>query len=541
VTPTALRSVTAPRPAWLLILGAWLAAYAARPALLGFYYDDWVTIVAPARETAPFGWERFTYHLRLYADRPGTGLLTFLLSSACADSPQRWHLAAALLALLVGGALRSMLRSLLGLLGHQRLWPADVAVASWMVFPWMLGMTAWPTTVPCLAAVAFFALSARALFNGWVRRRPCWLPAGGWLLLSLLTYEAFYGQFLLLMLLGWLALDSGGRRHILPPLAACTGAQLIALGWNRLIALLDVSAHAKQWSPLWWGAFSRSLAGLRYVVGESAAEFSPALEFALLAGVLGWLVLPLTARGPRDQLSRTSPVLACAGVGTVLALLLYSLAGYWLSGVGHGSRTTLTPSFWLAVVLTVILGSLPARPSPVPRIAGVYASLLTTIFAVAINLRLLEWSRAWELERRILAAAPHAALRHAQPGAVVLFEGPYKYKGIRLFDGPGKLDLAMAWAHPELPRLHFCELRADRVTTWDGRRFEQRTRPGFPPPTRRPVWNQYETSEVWLWNSEKNQLRSLSPPFEHPPLPRGNHPPVVAGRPTGHDASHFPP
>ena len=83
----------------MLIVISWAAAFGPRPFMLGFYHDDWSVLRLITADSQPFSWERLRFFMGVYANRPGTGLLTFALSSVCNDSALMWQAALAVLAL----------------------------------------------------------------------------------------------------------------------------------------------------------------------------------------------------------------------------------------------------------------------------------------------------------------------------------------------------------------------------------------------------------------------------------------------------------
>ena len=382
VAPTAARAT--PRaavrvriPGWVLLVVAWLAVYAWRPQTLGFYDDDWQIIVRAAQETAPFSWDRLLYQMEIYGNRPGTGLATFLLSSVCGASPVAWHTAAAAGMLGVAFALRAMLRALLRLATPDRLWAADAGAALWLVFPWMLGFTAWPTMAPCIASPIGMALAGRALFAEWADGRRRAGQAGVWFLLSVLTYEAFAFQFIPLLLIGWRLGATRRTRAALPRKDArafrpeknarafwraaglLVGAQVLGLAWNRVAPLL---VHVASPKPLKLAEFAAQVRylpqrALQLLHGESASL--PTVALALAAGVLCLAAAAgVVWRLRKDPgVRRIAGLLAVCGGGIAIGCAVLGLGGYGLQWVGQGSRNTLCFSFWLATALALALGT----------------------------------------------------------------------------------------------------------------------------------------------------------------------------------------
>jgi hypothetical protein len=504
--------------AWHVIVIAWLLAFATRPFLLGFYDDDWAVILIPTQHTAAFSWERFTFYMELYANRPLTGALSFILSSLCSSSAVLWHSAAAVMALAAALALRTFFRSLLRLCGRDHDWAADAGAALWLLFPWTLGTISRPTCCPTIGAVAFLALSGTALFEGWRRGRVAWIVPGLCFLASCLMYEALYGQFLTLFAIGWLCgvhRRIGARGFALSALPFVV-VQVLAAAWNRLAPLLTSLAPSKSFCPAWWGVASDNLLRLRYFIGHSAHEVSPLVEvtllgtFALCGGALGWQLL---RKDSRSAAWHSFAVLGACGLGVLIGLLVLSVAGYSIRGVGLASRTTMAFSVWLASALAVGLGSLPNRPRLLRIIGTGCVALVGGQLVFATQMRVREWAQAWAIEQEVLADAPLDDLARAHSDAVVLYLGPEMHEGVGVFGYMRNLDLAMEYTYPELKSQHFCCAARDNwVTTWDGRQFEQHLSK-YEPWTRWKVWNQRDTPEVWVWVRGSDRARRVAAPF----------------------------
>jgi len=503
---------------WHVIVLAWLLAFTIRPFMLGFYDDDWAVILIPTQKTAAFSWERLAFYMELYANRPLSGAISFVVSSLCSNSAVLWHSAAAVMALLAALALRTFFRSLLRLCGCHHRWAADVGAALWLVFPWTLGTISRPTCSPNIATVAFLAFSGTALFNAWRRGKVAWIVPSLWFLASCLTYEALYGQFLILFVIGWLC---GVRRRIGTKPFALSAlpfmvAQVVAAGWNRLVPLVTSLAPSKSFCPAWWSIAIDNLHRLRYFIGHSARELSPLLEltllgtFALCGGALAW---QLFRKDSRNAAWRSFGVLGACGLGVLIGLLVLSAAGYSIRGVGLASRTTMAFSVWLATALAIGLGSLPSRPRLLRIVGTGCAALLGGLLILATQTRVREWAETWAIEQEVLADAPLDDLARVHPDAVVLYMGPEMHKGVGVFGYMRNLDLAMEYTYPELKSLHFCCAARDNwITTWDGRHFEQRLS-HCEPWTRWKVWNQLETPEVWVWVRGSGRARRVAAPF----------------------------
>lgn len=495
----------------VVLLLSWLAVFASRPFTLGFYLDDWSVFLDNWRQTGSFTREHFAWLMTVYANRPVVGLQTWLISSLAGDSPAIWHLAMALITLATALAIRALLRSLLRLLDWTPLWTADLATALWLAFPWMLGSTAWPTLGPCLVAAIGFSMCGKLLFDDWRAGRSRWLAPAAWFTVGGLSYEAFYGQFVLLFII---ALACGAARRVgWRPLvrsgAALAVAQLLLIAQNRVVPLFNEVAPSKAFNAAWPAKLVDNLGRLPYVVAYSSAEVSPALELALAAGglalavALPWLVARPATR--RDGI-RAAAVLFAVGMGALMSLTLLAVTHYGVSGTGLASRSTMALSLWLAIALTVGI-ALGARQRRLAPVVTSYALVLLGLFTYATQARLDDWAGAWRVQRDTIAAAPVEQWRDAPAMTAVLLEAPYRHEGVVTFSARWDLLHAMHYAFPELRHIAFYPARRDWVTRWDGQVLTQADG---------GVEYRSEASELWVWRGDDGTTQRVAPPFIHP-------------------------
>jgi hypothetical protein len=207
---------------------------------------------------------------------------------------------------------------------------------------------------------------------------------------------------------------------------------------------------------------------------------------------------------------------AVVGVGALISLLVYSLVGYSVTGIGIFSRTTMALSFLLAIVFS-IASALAINEEP-PLRNAIYFLLATIIgvLAVAGVRRLSEWSEVWKIEQRILASAPAQRMAQTGPDSVILYAGPLEHKGIKVFEGWWDLTAAMNHQYPSLRTRHsdgseklrqFAPLDFKWLTTWDGDKFEQE----FLTARKREI----DTTELWLWRADTASLTRIRPPFRY--------------------------
>jgi len=505
-----------------VIVAAWIAAYATRPGMLGFYSDDWSVLLCPAADNAAFSARRLGLLMEIYANRPVHGLVTFVFSSLCGHSPALWHSAIAVLALAAALAVYGFLRALLRLSGSESSLAAAIAAAFWTVFPWMLGATAWPSMGPTLCAVILFVLAGRLFFDGWQRGKAPWLFPSLALLAGMLTYEAFYGQLFVLLLMGAVCgvARRVGLRRLALPFAACVVAQAAAIVWNRLSPLIFSVAATKSFHTQWGEKLLHSVRMLPRAFRYSAPELSPLPELvALVLGVTcaGAILSQSFAVEDRRRALRQLGLLALAACGGFIGLLIPALAGYSYKWTGHEARTLLSPSVWMSTASAIALAAAIRRRPPVCIIAIACSMILGVLMTLATHARLREWAEVWGIQRRTVATAPVSHLRAAAADSVILVTGPLCHKSLTVFAYPWDINGIMFFHYPDLlvQRLYFLPAPDGYVTTWDGRTVLQRKGD--------KLLRRRAAEEVWLWALERSVAQPVAAPFEYPARP-GNAP-----------------
>src|ERR1700735_2014370 len=184
----------------LLPLAFWIWLCRDWPTRLGFFSDDWMVLLHPFVGSA----EAFRDITNLVATRPASAPFIWLAQIFVDWDPARSQILNATM-LLVTAASIGMLSATLSLvirpLRDGALVGASVASATFIVFPSTVGTFAWGTGVTTvIPAVALFCLATSLLLHAEGRR---WRLVLGLaiVLLSHLSYEAFYFQEVTFMLL----------------------------------------------------------------------------------------------------------------------------------------------------------------------------------------------------------------------------------------------------------------------------------------------------------------------------------------------------
>jgi hypothetical protein len=488
--------------------------YAPRPFRLGFYHDDWWSLVEPTHGTAPFSVERlslFTGLQTAYATRPVDGILMFLVNSIAGTSAFTYQLIAAIFALAAALSLRAWFVGLL----PERDFPsrnlaADFAAAFWLSVPWSVASTAWPVLTPAAMSsqILFTEASRQILPPRQVTAKTLVLMAVA-LVASYLTYEAFYFQFLVVAGF-YLIFEREKFRTTFSSaglIIVALGTQLLAIAYNRIISLLNPTL-AKRLVPNWPGLLAGGLLTLprqlKYSLGVWGKLWIGIVSLCLaVALVVLW-------RGLIDRrlFSPTKCLLGVFLMGTTAlptAVLTFSLAGYGMVAAGVNARTLLGVS----CAITIIFFSLVSMIL-LPRAKLVNALLLAGPLAIVIlncigQERLLEdWAFVWRQEKEVLARAPVEKLKTLPRDSRVLYIGPSYYHDMVIFGA----DWDTTGAVFSLPPLSRGRLHNQALTPihaaaiynwrWDGKNLIQEE-PGN--------WTlRFPATRLFVWNFERGDL-----------------------------------
>jgi len=482
VTP--LGKVKAIRPGlWLLPTLTFLGLYVYRPFVLGFYSDDWSGTLEMTFRGAPFSLERFLVRWQsgLYA-RPLMNLQTYFCSSVLGRSAVAWHVFMIVLIAITYLVLRRFLLAL----GVKPM-AATLASTAWLVFPWSLGYRVWPITSVILLSTICFLCGATALL-----RRRLW-SALAWNAASMLFYEAFFFQFIVILVI--LAFSTETRRWTLrkaAPLLLALQAGVIAL--NRVMAHY-VPSHSKSYDETWLTGLFTNLYRVPTSMAEAVAGnriFGEALIAALLACAL---ILAIRTRGRDTRIRLLASVL-----GIVLSCALLASTGYRPAGLGTLSRTFVCFDIWFAVFLALLWN----KPSHNKSIRWVLAGTMAGVFIILVFstvLRTATWERIWDNEQAVLEAVPVEAVQETDSQAAIIVQDLPSADGFPAFEADYAISAAVRNGIPGMRiERYFYPAESSADLVWDGTwllKNGSRIR---------------QAPEIWLWKWPANELEAITEP-----------------------------
>jgi hypothetical protein len=507
----------------VLAIVSWAIFYIPRIFQFGFYYDDWIDLVhwsqLPPGEVLNNWWS-------LNATRPLAALLSAILCKVLPVDPRAWQTVNAALMLGTSLVLYSIFRALAGAKSYCA--AADIAAASWLLMPWMVGGSAWGVTVNGLACVFLFALSLRCM----VSVKPATILAGALIsLASFLFYEPFIFQFVFAFFLFRFSLQSLGRSEPkLTTLILYGVAQTIAVAVNRVLAGM-VASSAKPLNPNWLPYWIDSFKAVPRLLINSYPKYALWVAFIalLVVAVLG----ELERHGiDRRRFARTLLPVPVIVAAILTGTLVYSVAGYGIAGTGYGSRTSIGISFWLAwgvFYATTSANGWSGKQQFLDLTGLRYRSgyLLGAVFLGLLAVGLADqqsvWVRASREMKAVIDKAPIERLTKIPGNAIIVYVGPSDYRGLQFlgdieltsalfreypilrkpYDGlPGH---AVSYIGPALGQTiqHYAVKGSGLRFRWTGRELIEES-PGF--------WIQnFPAPEAWLWDFNHDVIRPALP------------------------------
>jgi hypothetical protein len=406
--------------------------------------------------------------------RPGCLPGRFLGSSLFGDHPLLWQGALLLVNCAVALSIVLAARAL-----TQARRPAGRTITAaaglcWLLLPWNAAARFWTALLPNTMLIAAQGFLCVLLVRGWEKNRSRPVAVGSLYLWMCLGYQAFYLQWITLILIG-VVLWNAKRTALRPVLVsgiALIAAQGIAGLWNLY------TKYAGYWTvmrvlPNWGEMARRNLLNVAPSILQSISEIAE--EFVccglLVIAMLAMVHVRSFARATDRTRANTSALLAAVSIlGGVLSVVVYSLAGRIVHATGVDTRSMGVLNFWLIVAGAVLTTFAMERLSGAPRV--VFALALAGFglcLAAGQVLRAADWATASSLQNKILAEAPVSAFQRTETDARILLVNTREVNGVPIFAAEWDINNAISWAYPilrqnipqRLTALSFDEVLAD--------------------------------------------------------------------------------
>jgi hypothetical protein len=419
----------------------WLIFYVPRIWRFGVYYGDWPDLML----INPF--ESIWW---LFNSRPVALLVSYVLPRLIGDHPAIWQ-ALLCASMLCASFLFYKILIRLGLLLERpaeepitsyRI-SADVVVACWLLYPWTLGWTAWPTLMMGQLALLFFLLSMQLLLNAETKRQV--VAAAFVYALCNLAYEPFYLAFLPFLAILFI---SGERRDFWLKVILLFAVQVMSVGYNRLMAHIMVNGGAAK--AVNFSAFARLPGSVAHLFGEllSSAPYAPKIMI-WTASAAATLTLGLILRSGSAVARRYAVILVVCFIAIAISVLQFAVAGYGVTGKGDSSRTTIAVSLWLALLVFVFVRA--CWTSTLPRVRGVSIAVIAALmicYGVGLYHQNELWEFAWRESIRTVMEAPAAEIAKLPANALIVYVGPSDIEAINYISRL-QMWVALPTYHPE--------------------------------------------------------------------------------------------
>jgi hypothetical protein len=382
--------------------------------------------------------ERLSFYFNGSQGRPILAIAYFLTSFLSPmHNPVYWQAMSALVVLAGAFSLNLFLNQLFKYfqLEEHSTW-ADYSTVFWLVSPWLLGSYAWATVSPTLISMIFFSLSGYYLFRALNQKQTNYALPALFFLLSCLTYEAFYLQFLVFLGLIWIKEKDYSKLKTIGIWFAF--AQILPIIWNRSSSLIFTKSIHKSINPYWLQTFVANILSLPYALYSA----SPEAFFIILIFMIYAFILFIRAGRGLAQKSNIGYLYAIISIGIIISLFIFAIAGYTVWGLGTRGRTMMTVGLWLPLLFGFTIAGFEKRnifPKGVLQI-----TLLILVFLGYSQIRRsLDWVDAWQIQKNVYTALTSSTFNEVDGNAVVIADLPFRHNEVALFDAFWTIDMQM--------------------------------------------------------------------------------------------------
>jgi hypothetical protein len=513
-TPVGLatRSIDLARGAlFILPIGLWIWLCHDWPARLGFHSDDWTILLHPFAGTSA----SFTDIFNFVIPRPVSAPYIWLAQVIVDWSPARSQVLSALMLLVTASSVGLLASALIrgSRLRNGAIAAACVAASLFIVFPSTVGTFAWGTGASAaVPALPLFCLGMILLLHSEGRRVGLGLLL---VLLSHLSYEAFYFQEITLVLLATAL--SGKNIKDIPwrVLAAAAIVNIGCLAYNRLV----VGGIHKPFNP----NFIQILNWSYVRVGDIFRHATREHDILIGASALGTVLFGSICLARTVGFARMLIAALLVFFGIMAAVLLYAFAGYGLALEGPAARVSIVTATYFSLAAGVLAsGSLVSiKEARIPAFLFlICAATGLLLLDLTDRHRVDEWAETWTYETERLARLPvevflgdrqrvYLAIEERPPSAVEPASEPWEIAGAVAWmahnrTGDRLLGLNIWHNQP----LRWFTSHTDWFNRWDGSRFEQG------PCASMTTTYGVQGTELWAWKTSTTELYRIDAPWK---------------------------
>ena len=428
--------------------------YIWQPFFAGMYSDDWVFLISYFTETpnisAPFSLDRLTHFMTVYANRPMSGIMFYLVNSICGHNIALVHtfMLSWILAALYSYYLFT--REFFEFLSIRKAsMVASITALVWLVSPWTLGVTAWFSSSINLISFIFFSLSLYYLFRGLRLGKHTFAKVGLFYLLSVLTYESFFFQYFIFLAIAWLYIKEKkiDKKVLIKHSTILSVIVAMTVVWNRLAPTIFDAVINKVINPYFLQTLVVNIVSFPYVLIASFGVFE-LLALAVFVPTIIYFIIKLKRNaGGLKPLFRTKKfkILLLLASGIFAGFFLYSAAGYTMWGMGSRSRTMFVASFYIPLIV-VLIGERIAQLNSISRVMKTrIAFTLFTLSFAALLVNKFDWIEAEREQKDVIMKFPAEQVDHLDTNDMVVIVAPFRHQWISQFDAPWSIKNQMRY------------------------------------------------------------------------------------------------
>lgn len=428
--------------------------YIWQPFFAGMYSDDWVFLISYFTETptisAPFSLDRLTHFMTVYANRPMSGIMFYLVNSICGHNIALVHtfILSWILAALYSYYLFT--REFFEFLSIRKAsMVATLTALIWLVSPWTLGVTAWFSSSINLISFIFFSLSLYYLFRGLRSGKHTFAKVGLFYLLSVLTYESFFFQYFIFIAIAWLFIKKKGidKKVLINHSIILSIIVAMTVIWNRIAPSIFDAVINKVINPYFLQTLVVNIVSFPYVLIASFGVFE-LLALAVFVPTIIYFIIKLKRNaGGLKPLFRTKrfAIILLLVSGIFAGFFLYSAAGYTMWGMGSRSRTMFVASFYIPLIV-VLIGERIAQLNSISRAMKTrMAFALFTLSFAALLVNKFDWIEAEREQKDVIMKFPAEQVDHLDTNDMVVIVAPFRHQWISQFDAPWSIKNQMRY------------------------------------------------------------------------------------------------
>lgn len=437
-----------------MVVIVYLLLYIWQPLYAGMYSDDWGFLLSYFTEnshpSAPFSLDRLTHFMQVYANRPISGVMYYIVNSISDYNLVLIHTIIIIGVLVTLYCFYLFSKEFFKFLGYEK--PKLIGALSsliWTVSPWTLGVTVWYSSSINLLAFIFFSLSMYYLFKGVNQNTNYYIRVGIYYLLGSITYESFFFQYFIFIAIIWMykGVKSISKKSLLNYTMLLTAIVAVAVIWNRITPLLFTHSIHKEFNPYFIQTLAVNIVSFPYVLVKSFGLSDMVFWVVAILSIIyiSYYLFHFKSNKKSIQSSKSLKIIILLLSGIFAGLLIYSAAGYTIWGMGSRSRTMFVASFYIPLII-IILSKLYSNSRPIKHgtifLVGI---IFFTLSFTATLLNKLEWVKADNLQKEIIHHIPIDKIADLDSNTVVIVVAPFRSNWISVIDAPWAIDYQMKY------------------------------------------------------------------------------------------------